>query len=134
MFQEAWAENSQSVIQHDQFSHDVYKSFLKYLYTDEVDLPPESALELLDLANVYCEMQLKRRCVQIIKQGITVLNVAFLYSTAIVYNAQELEEFCFKFALNHMTAVIQTPNFAKLDDITVKAFIIKAAKSGAFKT
>ncbi|KAI4497020.1 hypothetical protein M0802_007766 [Mischocyttarus mexicanus] len=134
MFQEGWAENNQSIIQHDQFSHDVYKSFLKYLYTDEVDLPPENALELLNLANVYCEVQLKRRCVQIIKRGITVLNVAFLYSTAIEYNTEELEEFCFKFALNHMTAVIQTPDFAKLDETTVKTFVVKAAKSGAFKT
>ena len=44
--------------------------------------------ELLDLANAYFEMQLKRRCVQMIKQGITVSNVAFLYSTAIEYNAK----------------------------------------------
>lgn len=43
--------------------------------------------ELLDLANVYFESHLKRRCIQIIKQGITVLNVASLYSTAIEYNA-----------------------------------------------
>lgn len=117
--------------------------------------------ELLDLANAYFETQLKRRCVQMIKQGITVSNVAFLYSTAIEYNAkvcrsflnkkliiklthkipisfiallQELEDFCFKFALNHMTAVIQTPNFGKLDEATVKTFVIKAAQSGAFKT
>lgn len=115
-------------------------------------------LELLDLANAYFETQLKRRCVQMIKQGITVSNVAFLYSTAIEYNAkvsysfnlldkvleykiikksdypQELEDFCFKFALNHMTAVIQTPNFAKLDESIVKTFIVKAAQAGAFKT
>ncbi|XP_035730999.1 RCC1 and BTB domain-containing protein 1-like isoform X1 [Vespa mandarinia] len=134
MFQECWMENNQSVLHHDQFSHDVFKSFLKYLYTDEVDLPPENALELLDLANVYCETQLKRRCVQIIKQGITVLNVAYLYRTAMNYNIQELEEFCFKFALNHMTAVIQTSNFGTLDEETVKTFIIKAARAGAFKT
>lgn len=47
---------------------------------------------------------------------------------------QELEEFCFKFALNHMTAVIQTENFAKLDEKTIKTFVIKAANAGAFKT
>lgn len=51
-----------------------------------------------------------------------------------LFYPQELEEFCFKFALNHMTAVIQTPNFAKLDEATVKTFIIKAAQAGAFKT
>lgn len=91
----------------------MYKSFLKYLYTDEVDLPPENALgrsdivsnndtsvkcrgtsfveffaELMYLANAYFETQLKRKCVQTIKRGITVDNVAFLYKTAIEYNAQ----------------------------------------------
>ncbi|XP_015608978.1 RCC1 and BTB domain-containing protein 1 isoform X3 [Cephus cinctus] len=89
MFQKHWVENDQNVLEHEQFSYDVYKSFLKYLYTDEVDLPPENALELLDLANAYFETQLKRRCVQMIKQGITVLNAAFLYSTAIENNAQK---------------------------------------------
>ncbi|KAF7997404.1 hypothetical protein HCN44_005975 [Aphidius gifuensis] len=134
MFQEHWTENNQSVIEHDEFSHDVYKSFLKYLYTDEVDLPPENALELLYLANAYFETQLKRKCVQTIKRGITVDNVAFLYKTAIEYNAQELEDFCFKFALNHMTAVIQTTHFGKLDEVTLKTFITKAAQAGAFKS
>lgn len=33
-----------STLEHEQFSYEVYKSFLKYLYTDEVDLPPENAL------------------------------------------------------------------------------------------
>ncbi|XP_012274821.1 RCC1 and BTB domain-containing protein 1 [Orussus abietinus] len=134
MFQEHWSEDNQSVLEHDQFSYEVYRCFLKYLYTDEVDLSTENALELLDLANIYFETQLKRRCVQMIKQGITVLNAAFLYSTAIEYNAQELEDFCFKFVLNHMTAVIQTATFAKLDASVVKNFIIKAAQAGAFKT
>ena len=33
----------------------------------------------------YCEQQLKRRCERIIRQGITVDNVAMLYATAIKY-------------------------------------------------
>jgi len=28
----------------DQFSYQVYRAFLQYLYTDEVNLPPERAL------------------------------------------------------------------------------------------
>ena len=50
-----------------------------------MDLPPEDAIGLLDLANSYCEQQLKRRCERIIRQGITVDNVAMLYATAIKY-------------------------------------------------
>ena len=57
-----------------------------------------------------------------------------LYATAIKYQAEELEEFCFRFSLNHMTAVAQTEAFAKLDELTLKDFIIKAAVHGAFKS
>ena len=32
------------VIEIDQFSYPVYRSFLEFLYTDTVDLPPEDAI------------------------------------------------------------------------------------------
>merc|ERR1719376_273059 len=134
MFQDHWEEGGQDEVKIHQFSYSVYRAFLKYLYTDEVDLPPEDAIGLLDLANSYCEKQLKRRCEGLIRQGITVENVAMLYATAIKYQAEELEEFCFRFSLNHMTAVTQTEAFAKLDEVTLKDFIIKAAVHGAFKS
>lgn len=43
---------------------------------------------LLDLANAYCEQQLKRHCEQIIKRGITIDNSAILYAAAIKYEAK----------------------------------------------
>ncbi|XP_014667918.1 PREDICTED: uncharacterized protein K02A2.6-like [Priapulus caudatus] len=45
----------------------------------------------------------------------------------------ELEEFCLRFALNHMTAVIQSEAFAELDEATLRRFIQRAATQGAFK-
>ncbi|XP_015440435.1 PREDICTED: RCC1 and BTB domain-containing protein 1-like [Dufourea novaeangliae] len=134
MFQGDWMESNQCVIEHDLFSYDTYKAFLKYLYTDEVDLPPENALELLDLANAYFHDQLKRRCTQIIKRGITVKNVLLLYSKAIKYKITNLEEYCFNFAVKYMTAVIQSSNFFEIDEFTTKTFILKASQAGAFKT
>ena len=47
--------------------------------------------------------------------------------------SKDLEEFCFKFCVNHLTAVTQTEAFNHLDENTVKEFIRKAAKWGAFK-
>ena len=44
-------------------------------------------LGLLDLANCYCESQLKRICERIIRQGITVENALMLYAAAIKYEA-----------------------------------------------
>lgn len=44
MFQSHWNEDDKAVIEIDQFSYPVYRSFLEFLYTDHVDLPPEDAI------------------------------------------------------------------------------------------
>jgi len=44
MFQSHWNEDMKEVIEIDQFSYPVYRSFLEFLYTDSVDLPPEDAI------------------------------------------------------------------------------------------
>ncbi|BES95734.1 Hypothetical protein chromosome condensation (RCC1) and BTB (POZ) domain containing protein [Nesidiocoris tenuis] len=134
MFQNHWEEDRKNVLEITQFTYPVYRAFLRYLYTNQVDLPPEQALELLDLANAYCEDSLKRLCEKLMRQGIDVENAAVLYFNAITFHAKELEEFCFRFALNHMTDVVQSRGFASLDETTIKNFITKAAKAGAFKT
>ena len=134
LLQHCWEENDNSDVEINQFTYPVYKAFLNYLYCDEVTLMPDDAIGLLDLANSYCEANLKRRCEELIMQGITVENAAMLYATAIKYLAKDLEEFCFKFCLNHMTAVTQTEAFQKLDDELCKMFIAKAAQNGAFKS
>lgn len=44
MFQSHWNEDMKEVIEIDQFSYPVYRSFLEFLYTDHVELPPEDAI------------------------------------------------------------------------------------------
>lgn len=93
----------------------VFRAFLQYLYTDKIDLPAEEAvgkkgmigiellehvqdicsiffvfirIDLLKLANYYCEVKLRNQCEVLIKQSITIENAARLYSSAIQYNAK----------------------------------------------
>ncbi|KAM9327953.1 RCC1 and BTB domain-containing protein 1 [Pholidichthys leucotaenia] len=133
MFRSQWTEDQQEVIEIGQFSYPVYRSFLQFLYTDTVDLPPEEAIGLLDLATSYCENRLKRLCQQIIKRGITVENAFTLLSAAIRYDAEDLEEFCFRFCINHLTQVTQTEAFWQVDGAMLKEFISRASRCGAFK-
>jgi RCC1 and BTB domain-containing protein len=42
-------EDNIEVLRIDSYSYDVYYSFLKYLYTDFVDIKPEDAIDLYDL-------------------------------------------------------------------------------------
>ncbi|KAM6141107.1 LOW QUALITY PROTEIN: RCC1 and BTB domain-containing protein 1 [Pterocles gutturalis] len=132
MFQSYWDEDMKEVIDRP-VSYPVYRAFLEYLYTDSVDLPPEDAIGLLDLATSYCENRLKKLCQHIIKGGITVENAFSLLSAAVRYDAEDLEEFCFKFCVNHLTEVTQSAAFWQMDGPLLKEFIAKASKWGAFK-
>ncbi|CAN9497541.1 unnamed protein product [Ophioblennius macclurei] len=133
MFQSHWNEDLKEVIEIDQFSYPVYRSFLEFLYTDNVELPPEDAIGLLDLATSYCENRLKRLCQHIIKRGITVDNAFSLLSAAVRYDAEDLEEFCFRFCVHHLTEVTQTAAFWQIDGNLLKDFICRASRCGAFK-
>lgn len=54
MLQEgAWSEAGKNTIEISQFTYPVYKAFLYYLYTDELDLNPESAIGEIFLVNFY---------------------------------------------------------------------------------
>lgn len=44
MFRSQWTEDQQEVIEIGQFPYPVYKSFLQFLYTDDVDVSPEDAV------------------------------------------------------------------------------------------
>ncbi|NWU93491.1 RCBT2 protein, partial [Upupa epops] len=121
------------VIEMSEFSYPVYRAFLEYLYTDSIRLPPEDAIGLLDLATLYRENRLKKLCQQTIKQGICEENAIALLSAAVKYEAQDLEEFCFRFCINHLTVVTQTQGFAEMDHDLLKNFISKASRVGAFR-
>lgn len=43
---------------------------------------------LLELANAYCEFELKSRCQLLIRQGASVDNIAALYAISVKYDAQ----------------------------------------------
>jgi len=101
-----------SIIEHNQFSYNVYKTFLKYLYTDVIDhLPIEEELgefilnnakmnyynsrlmqwfvtELLKLCDEYNETELEKKCIEKIRENITVSNIALYYAEAIENNAK----------------------------------------------
>ncbi|KHN86034.1 RCC1 and BTB domain-containing protein 1 [Toxocara canis] len=133
-FREHWQDDNEcAVVEVPHYSYAVYRSFIRWLYTDELHIDIDDAVGLLDLSNCYCENELKHRCSEFIKKGISIENAATFYAAALRFEVKDLEEFCFQFCLNHMTAVTQTEAFARMDDSAVKQFVLQAARSGAFK-
>jgi RCC1 and BTB domain-containing protein len=134
MFSNNWSENKTNEIEITDYSYDVYYAFLKYVYTDSVDIKPEEAIELLDLANSYLEEDLKHKCIEIIKNGITINNVCSLYSLAIKYESKELEDYCFEFGSNKFNDICITDDFDNMDKNSMNKLFIRAAANKLFLT
>ncbi|XP_065346492.1 RCC1 and BTB domain-containing protein 2-like, partial [Cloeon dipterum] len=133
MFLGDWKESHEreQIIKHH--SYDAFFAFLKYFYTNEVDLQPDLALELFALAHFYHMIDLQKECLKIIKRGVTVENAASIYDKAIQLAAEELEEFVFNFCMEHMTAVVNSDGFRLLKDDVMREFSLRAAQHGVCK-
>ncbi|CAG2100695.1 unnamed protein product [Medioppia subpectinata] len=57
------------IIRCKKYSYEAFKAFLRYLYTNDVFVAPDIAVELLGLADTYAETDLKRKCIQLLRTG-----------------------------------------------------------------
>jgi RCC1 and BTB domain-containing protein len=126
-------KSKENVIEITEYSYDAYYAFLKYLYTDSIDINAEKTIDLLVLANDYKEEELKLKCVHIIKNNITLENICSLYCSSIEYNLSDLEDFCFNFAVTKMKQIVITEGFRQMDQKSMRKLMEKAAKNDLFK-
>ena len=80
------------VIHIGDFSYSVYCSFLNYLYSGNVDFTNIDFVDLLELADCYCEPLLKSVCQYYIRQEAEVDDIATLYELALRYEARVSEK------------------------------------------
>jgi RCC1 and BTB domain-containing protein len=123
MFSENWSKSDLNEIEITQYSYFVYYSFLKYLYTDSIDIELKEVFDLYDLANSYLEEDLKRKCIQIMKTNISIENFCLIYSIAIKYNSEDLEKYCVGFAANKFFEIGKTDAFQQMDDKLCKKLV-----------
>ncbi|KAG5336849.1 RCBT1 protein, partial [Acromyrmex heyeri] len=141
MFQTNYVENSQRVIENNYYRYVVYKKFLEYLYTSEINLSSFKNLlgkfelnmkylfvaDLLQLADTLCEKNLQMDCIRKIRKTINVSNVMYLFTFINDMNEEhhkkELMKYCFNFYFKNMTTVNRTEGFEELDAET-KAMLI----------
>ncbi|KAG5334861.1 RCBT1 protein, partial [Acromyrmex charruanus] len=143
VLQTIYVENSQSIIVNN-YRYVVFKKFLEYLYTGEINISSFENLlgefelnvsrlkylfvaDLLQLADALCEKNLQIDCIPEIKKIINVSNVMYLFNLIKDMNEghhkEELMKYCFNFYLKNMTTVIQTDCFEGLD-VETKTMLI----------
>eukprot|EP01069_Polyplicarium_translucidae_P007602 Polyplicarium_translucidae@DN3130_c0_g1_i10.p2 len=117
---------SRESIEVEGVSYRVFKSFLKFLYTDRLDLrcllsqtddsktKCRRLIELLVAADKYATDRLKRLCEKLILRLMDITNAPEIYQAADVHRAESLKAKCVNYMVRHFDVVSKTESFADM--------------------
>jgi len=107
-------EASESMIRLEQIRYPIFISLLEYLYTDEVEIALESAMELFVAADEFCVPRLKAMCEKRMITSVTVDNAAAIFLAADLHSAESLKSKTLSFILSHFESVSKTLTFEEM--------------------
>jgi leucine-zipper-like transcriptional regulator 1 len=107
-------ESKLATIRIEQVSHAVFLQVLEYLYTDQLKVPFDSAMELFQAADLFCIPRLKTMCEKRMLQSICVENAAGIFHAADMHSAMALRGKAKKFILSHFEDVSKTQCFEEM--------------------
>lgn len=107
-------ESKMSQVRIEQVSHAIFLQILEYLYTDQLRIPFESAMELFEAADLFCIPRLKQMCEKRILQSISVENAAAIFHAADMHSALALRQKTKKYILSHFESISKTVSFEEM--------------------
>ncbi|XP_078046375.1 RCC1 and BTB domain-containing protein 1-like [Augochlora pura] len=130
-----WSEKEESVMKVDDFSYDVYRAFLEYLYTNEFYLPIGNVEELLRLADYLDEQHLKARCESLLIGNISFVTLPLMYILARACNATMLRTACVNSAVHCTFNIVNSPIWKQASPEMWTEFLMEVNKvCNIFKT
>lgn len=94
-----------------QVKHPIFLQVLEYLYTDQLRIPLESAMELFEAADLFCIPRLKTMCEKRMLQSINVENAASIFHAADMHCAMALRQKAKKYILSKFEEISKTACF-----------------------
>mmetsp|Transcript_542 Transcript_542/g.1286 ORF Transcript_542/g.1286 Transcript_542/m.1286 type:complete len:829 (-) Transcript_542:59-2545(-) len=107
-------ESSQSEIRMEQVSHSIFLLLLEYLYTDNVRIPLDAAMDLFAAANQFSLPRLQAMCEKKMLESITIRSAATIFLAADIHSAENLRSKSLKYILAHFEQVSKTDAFEEM--------------------
>lgn len=114
-------------IQIDNFSHGTFSEFLKYLYTDTIDLTPNNVVEMMKLSMEYKVQILSTEDTNNsnddIMEDMTIYNACETLQLAIKRESREIQQFTQEFISDNYLAVMNSKSFLEINEQTLKIIL-----------
>lgn len=112
-------ESKASSVVVEDVKYSTFVLLMEYLYTDDVQISVETAMELFQVADRFTIDRLKSLCEQEMLNAIDIETAAHILYTADMYNAKNLREKCLSYILQHFDRVSRTSGFEEMGRINV---------------
>lgn len=120
MFDGQMRESQQKTITINNVSYTVFLGLLEYLYTDEIEINLDMAMDLFVAADQFGVDRLKKLCEKKILVSINIDNAATILQAANMHHASGLQESCFDFILRNFDAISKTQAFEEMGRLNVE--------------
>ncbi|XP_057318314.1 speckle-type POZ protein B-like [Microplitis mediator] len=111
MFTHEMKEKKENTVTISDIDPEIFEKILKFIYTDNIDDLDADAECLLELADKYQLLELKRLCEESLSKSVSIDNAIQLMILADLHNADKLLEFIFEFIIRNFKDVVKTPEY-----------------------
>ncbi|XP_015277459.1 PREDICTED: BTB/POZ domain-containing protein 19 [Gekko japonicus] len=102
---------------------EVFLAVIEYLYTNSVTLNNGIALEVLTSSMEYGLNDLRKLCVEFIKDSLTVEQACEALQAAVAYGQMDLQTHCLAFIENCTREVVHTRGFLELSELAMQTIL-----------
>ncbi|CAD6192687.1 unnamed protein product [Caenorhabditis auriculariae] len=100
-----------------------FLTLLKFLYSDEVNIGPESVMTTLYTAKKYAVPAMETACVEFLKQSLEAENAFMLLTQARLFDEPQLEQLCLELIDKNTTDALAGDGFCEIDLDTLCAVL-----------
>ncbi|XP_063153907.1 BTB/POZ domain-containing protein 19 [Candoia aspera] len=102
---------------------EVFLTIIEYLYTNGVTLNNLTAIEVLTSSMEYGLDDLRKLCIEFIKDTLKVDQACEAFQAAVAYGLLDLQMYCLAFIENYTQEVVQTRGFFELSEQAVQTIL-----------
>lgn len=113
------AQPSDNLINLPDVEPEPFKHMLRYLYTDELYVEPDSVMSTLYVAKKYAVNALEKECVDFLKVNLKADNAFMLLQQARLFDEWQLTDLCLELIDKHSIEAFQSDCFLDIDQETL---------------
>lgn len=108
---------------------DAFMAMLRFIYSEEINLEPESVLPTLYAAKKYMVNPLANECINFLEKNLKPENVCVILMQSKLYDEEELAEKCLRAIDMHTEEVLNSEGFLEVDHSTLLSLVGRDALS-----